>query len=196
QQRPPTPNVLCAPGVSIPSFNPLSFNPATSGIQYTSFLGAMWPLPIVVAPTSPEGIAGPLFVANLQVPEGAVIDYIAFNICNENVSAAPLVFGVGADAGPDFVNFSSPITNGCGITMSSLIGQQVASNTTISLYLFVNWESGLMDGSVRLNNAQVWWHRDVSPAPATATFADVPTGDPGFRFIEALVASGITAGCG
>jgi len=36
----------------------------------------------------------------------------------------------------------------------------------------------------------------VSPAPATATFADVPVGAFGFQHIEALVVSGITAGCG
>jgi hypothetical protein len=36
---------------------------------------------------------------------------------------------------------------------------------------------------------------DVSPAPAVATFNDVPVGHPFFRFIEALRASGITAGC-
>jgi hypothetical protein len=35
----------------------------------------------------------------------------------------------------------------------------------------------------------------VSPAPGTATFNDVPTSHPFFRFIEALSASGITAGC-
>ena len=36
---------------------------------------------------------------------------------------------------------------------------------------------------------------DVSPAPGTASFNDVPLGHPFFRFIEALKASGITAGC-
>ena len=35
----------------------------------------------------------------------------------------------------------------------------------------------------------------VSPAPATATFNDVPTSHPFFQFIEALHASGITGGC-
>jgi hypothetical protein len=35
----------------------------------------------------------------------------------------------------------------------------------------------------------------VSPAPATATFNDVPTTDRAFRFIEALSKSGITSGC-
>jgi hypothetical protein len=35
----------------------------------------------------------------------------------------------------------------------------------------------------------------VSPAPAHATFNDVPTTDPAFKFIEALAKSGITSGC-
>lgn len=36
----------------------------------------------------------------------------------------------------------------------------------------------------------------VSPAPPTATFNDVPTNHPFFKYIEALAASGITGGCG
>jgi S-layer family protein len=39
------------------------------------------------------------------------------------------------------------------------------------------------------------WKRQVSPAPATATFADVPTNHLFFQFIEALADSGITTGC-
>jgi hypothetical protein len=47
-----------------------------------------------------------------------------------------------------------------------------------------------------LGGARIFWRRQVSAAPATATFADVPTTHPFFRTIEALSASGITAGCG
>jgi hypothetical protein len=36
----------------------------------------------------------------------------------------------------------------------------------------------------------------VSPAPATPTFNDVPPSDFGFQYVEALAASGITGGCG
>ena len=36
----------------------------------------------------------------------------------------------------------------------------------------------------------------VSPAPGTADFDDVPTNHPFFQFVEALYTSGITAGCG
>jgi hypothetical protein len=41
-----------------------------------------------------------------------------------------------------------------------------------------------------------WWHLQVSPAPLSASFGDVPTDHPYFRFIEALADSGITVGCG
>lgn len=43
---------------------------------------------------------------------------------------------------------------------------------------------------------RVRWHRQVSPAPAVATFGDVPTSHGFFQFVEALAGSGITAGCG
>ena len=50
--------------------------------------------------------------------------------------------------------------------------------------------------ALRLRGARIFYRRQVSPAPASATFADVPTNHPFFQFIEALAASGITAGCG
>ena len=42
----------------------------------------------------------------------------------------------------------------------------------------------------------VGYQLKVSPAPAVATFLDVPTNHPFFQFVEALAASGITGGCG
>ena len=43
---------------------------------------------------------------------------------------------------------------------------------------------------------QITWTREVSAAPETPTFNDVPATQQFFRFIEALHASGITTGCG
>jgi hypothetical protein len=48
---------------------------------------------------------------------------------------------------------------------------------------------------LRVRKFQVSWTRQVSPAPATATFNDVPTNHLFFQFVEALAKSGITAGC-
>jgi hypothetical protein len=50
--------------------------------------------------------------------------------------------------------------------------------------------------SAGLGGVRVFWRRQVSPAPATPTFNDVPANDGAFQFIEAVVASGVTAGCG
>ena len=43
---------------------------------------------------------------------------------------------------------------------------------------------------------RVFWRRQVSPHFGGPTFNDVPASDSAFSFVEALVASGITAGCG
>ena len=64
------------------------------------------------------------------------------------------------------------------------------------LYLVLYWANNPGDGSVKFNNVQIYYHRIVSPAPANASFADVPTGHAFFQFIEAFKASGITGGCG
>ncbi len=50
--------------------------------------------------------------------------------------------------------------------------------------------------NLKLFGASLTWKRTMSPAPATATFSDVPVGAFGFAHVEALAASGITAGCG
>lgn len=41
----------------------------------------------------------------------------------------------------------------------------------------------------------IWWKRQISPAPGSARFTDVPIGAQFFAEIEALAASGITLGC-
>ena len=41
----------------------------------------------------------------------------------------------------------------------------------------------------------MFYRLQVTPAPAVATFDDVPTGHPFFALIEALAAAGITGGC-
>ena len=46
-----------------------------------------------------------------------------------------------------------------------------------------------------IGGVKIIWRRQVSPSPATPTFGDVPASDSAFPFIEALAASGITAGC-
>jgi len=49
---------------------------------------------------------------------------------------------------------------------------------------------------LRIKGMRVVYQLQISPAPASATITDVPTSYWAFKHIEALYASGITAGCG
>lgn len=49
--------------------------------------------------------------------------------------------------------------------------------------------------TLRFRGLRIYYHLQVSPAPSTATFTDVPTSHPFFQFVEALADSGITTGC-
>jgi hypothetical protein len=51
-------------------------------------------------------------------------------------------------------------------------------------------------GDSGLGGMRVYWRRRVRVGPGTPTFNDVPVLDAGYRYIEALVSSGVTAGCG
>jgi hypothetical protein len=61
-------------------------------------------------------------------------------------------------------------------------------------FLFLQLPDTVLNASFR--DCAILWNRQVSPAPAVASFTDVPTTHGQFRFIEALVAAGITGGCG
>ena len=69
-----------------------------------------------------------------------------------------------------------------------------ASNVASYNLVMIRFQSAT--NGVGLWGAAVRWSRTVSPAPATATFGDVPTGSSCFRFVEALADAGITGGCG
>ena len=60
---------------------------------------------------------------------------------------------------------------------------------------YVYYLSADLASDTALRECRIYWTRSVSPAPASATFGDVPTDYIYFRAIEALAAAGITAGC-
>ena len=70
---------------------------------------------------------------------------------------------------------------------------ETIDNEACSYYVRVQF--GDSTPALRFYKVRVEWLRQVSPAPAVATFNDVPLGHPFFQFIEALAASGITGGC-
>lgn len=92
---------------------------------------------------------------------------------------------------------SSSGSSGYGYAATQLdyrVNNSVHLHNGAQLILRTNF--GFPDGSQRFKGVDLWWRRDVSPAPGTATFPDVPTSDFGFQYVEALADSGITGGCG
>jgi hypothetical protein len=76
-----------------------------------------------------------------------------------------------------------------------LTGLGIVVDNSTRRYLFrAITEAG--DATTRISGAYVGYKLQVSPAPATATFLDVPTNHPYFRFVEARAGAGIAGGCG
>jgi len=82
--------------------------------------------------------------------------------------------------------------NGCSFAADNTLNLRI--DNYHHLYV-LDVAFGAVDGTIQLASVILSYQLDVSPAPATPTFGDVPVSDPAFQYIEALVASGITAGC-
>lgn len=86
----------------------------------------------------------------------------------------------------------SPGTAGCG-RFSSSMANLVMDNRNRSYFVEV-WDPSV-SATTRFRAVRISWQRRVSPAPAVATFGDVPTTHFAFQYIEALARARITGGC-
>jgi hypothetical protein len=143
--------------------------------------------------------SGGYIAAAVQLPSGVRIDNIGISVCSGTTGTLTLgLFDGGAFGDP--ITLVGSLTTGlldmCYIqTVSIPGGFEHSANQEHPLYAVIHWE-GPLDGTLKFNSIAVYYRRLVSPAPATATFNDVPTNHPFFQYVEALAASGITAGCG
>ena len=135
-----------------------------------------------------------------HLPTGAVLTSLAFEFCDSSVlnNHVHLVLGdcdfLSGPCGPFvLVDQLDTISNGCHIANSTISGY-VVDNSSHRLFLQVYFDA--VDPNLQFQGAILGYKLQVSPAPATPSFGDVPTNHPFFQFIEALYASGITGGCG
>jgi S-layer homology domain len=153
-----------------------------------------------------------LYLAPLSLPEGALIE----NLClyaNDSEPGAYVEVALGAlklvpgGEGPAFQAVTSSVASSSNIGYGyyctdpfsySLRGRFDIDNDgapdAVAYYVFAGVPNATQN-ALGLGGVQITWKRQVSDAPSTPTFGDVPTSDPAFQHIEALVASGITAGC-
>ena len=154
--------------------------------------------------TSPAGyryLSGSAnLIGSVNIPAGAVIDYIGLNSCDVPGTSFQLKL-YDSQTGSTFAlvgSLFSTASGSCKIDRNaSAINYPYASNLGHNLEIYVLQEPGApTDGSAGVQSVEVWWRRHVSPAPASPTFADVPASDFGFQYIEALAASSVTGGFG
>ncbi len=212
-----TPVVTPPPGQQSPE----SFGPDGA---YTAYQAARW-VPWQGTPTPSAylgtGYVGPSYATpaaywtQLDLPNGASIDYV-YAVVYDNDTGGGWYFdfhgyeGAPFEGTPHYVSFASGSTGASetpGYTAiqlypnppvvvhewADLNGDDIQNIVSYNLSLAGTQTSGT--NTLRFWGAAVHWTRTISPAPATATFIDVPVGSFGFQHIEALAASGITAGC-
>jgi hypothetical protein len=138
-------------------------------------------------------------VAPLVLPAGARVTQMILSACNETSSSAditvtslrkPIIhLANGVDHAPVQQGpfHASPGCFGVNTTLAS----EVVDNYRNTYFIRVTLGG---DIRTRFDSVMVFYRLQVSPAPSTATFNDVPTGHPFLPFIEALVAAGITTG--
>jgi S-layer homology domain len=135
------------------------------------------------------------FYATLDLPAGAVIDFIGINsttdtdgvlgvaLIERNRTADTfLLAGFSAPAHGWDTDFAGPL----GIDIVDHVDKEFVINVEVApagAFEFFSW-------------VEIWWHRHISPTPQDPSFNDVPDTNPFFAYIEALKASGITGGCG
>jgi hypothetical protein len=137
-------------------------------------------------------------VATINLPSGALLTNVELEGCDGD-SVGQFGFGL--------FQFSPPVHNGTlassvfqsgavstpGCDLFPLAASRTVDNAAEKLIFDINLDAGT---NLAFSAVRIRYRLQVSAAPAAATFGDVPTGHPFFQFVEALAASGITAGCG
>ena len=154
-----------------------------------------------------------IFRAPVELPAGASVVNVCGFTLDSNATFPVEVFWEGIEAGdasapPKLVELGTGMTDPAGTPGYGLTCVDLASPTLIRKFQDLDGDgkshytqyqvTGAIFGASGLafGGAVITWLRTVSPAPASATFGDVPTNFLYFRAIEALAASGITGGCG
>jgi hypothetical protein len=184
------------------------FRPDSEGLDYIGadgYLTVDIPAGFVEHPTVFD------FRAPLRLPEGALVEKVCLWAMDSN-----------PDDEVDVVLVAVKLVPGGESPRETQIGPFVVSDTDLAYRRYCQGFSetlrghrdidgdGTLDavayflkaklrssgiGSLGVGAVQVTWRRQTSEAPAAPSFGDVPPTDGAFASIEALAASGITAGC-
>jgi hypothetical protein len=159
----------------------------------------------------PGDLNGSIYEAPLRLPDGALVTRLCAYLRNQEPSPSVTLVGMAAVAlvpggsSPAFLSityvnssFNSGYEEFCTDTFAySFHDDEDITFDGISEHVSHRLQVVMPGGAtVAFGGARIFWNRQISPAPAQATFADVPPDAPFFLYVEALAASGVTGGCG
>ncbi len=140
------------------------------------------------------------FECVVHLPTGAAVQAIELEACDTTANGSVYAnfdhttAGGGGGVIVASVGTGYAATPGCGF-FHTVLGSPLTVNNSIEKYWFDIYNT-TADGTTQVAGARVYYSLQVSPAPSTATFTDVPTSSSYFKFVEALYASGLIGGCG
>ena len=141
---------------------------------------------------------GGALLAGVQVPQGALLVGFELDGCDTSTSGEMTAYltRVFETSGLTLasVGTGGPAAPGCERFVVDVANPETVDN--VENRYIVNVQNSTSDGSTSVRAIRVYYQLQVSPSPATPSFNDVPESDLAFQFIEAMAASGITAGCG
>lgn len=137
------------------------------------------------------------FAASPMIPNGAQIERVELRACDSDaVAQVTLNMGPCPTAGGTCSLAGTVVTGatpGCNNFSTTLAAPLVVSNANTPILVQVSMGTTT---ATTFTAVKLFYRLRISPAPATATFTDVPVGHPQRQFVEALAAAGVTGGCG
>lgn len=190
---------LAVSGANASSFGPNSTYTWISAAEFRPDSGAGCDL--VYAGNYQYSFAGgcTIWSAPIELPEGALL--IGYRMVYIDNSVSNLSFALDDIAGEaetyDETDFhtTSVQTTALQSDFFSTAAPYTIKHPSLGFYRLRVYTPAIATG-MELRGARLFWERQISPAPVSATFNDVPTNHPFFREIQALSASSITQGCG
>jgi hypothetical protein len=182
--------------ISFVQIPPASFRPRSDTVQYNT--GSVGENIVVTG----SGGFFPDFAAGVSLPSGAQIVYVELDFKDVSPVGEVIAYLVVCDFGGDACNgYPSPylrsgaaFNGGTAYVAADVSSEGLIVDNYRQHYSLVAALGAPLD--VELRGMVVGYVLRVSPPPASAFFNDVPTNHAFFQFVEALRASGITAGCG
>ncbi len=162
------------------------------------------------------GSGSHLYIASVDLPEGATISSM-WPIYYDNSTASQLYVylyrttAVDSTSSTQATSSQVPgMTFSTGVaTADTMYHEGYAAPTSTTIFQHFSRENGVTyvhnyglflllptDTNVRFSGIEIGYQRQIAPAPAAATYTDVPTTHPFFNEIAQLGKSGITLGCG